>query len=510
MRPGGAGRATTLVSGATEGCTTRSTAAKIRSSTAEPYTSGMADLRSLPSVDRMLQEPAAQELAARAGRDVAVAGRAPGAGGAPPRRASPATTATRSRRPSRSEALDREAPHLRPVVERHRRDRPHQPRARAAGAARRWPRSTAVAGGYANLELDLETGGRGSRQDAVAPLLASLTGAEAGARGLQQRRRAGARAGRARRRPRGGRLARPAGRDRRRLPHPRHPRRQRRAPGRGRRHEPHLGRRLRARDHARDGADAARAPLQLPHRRLHRGGRHRDAGRDRRASTALPVLDDLGSGLLAPDPVFAGEPDARGAIAAGATLVCFSGDKLLGGPQSRDHRRHPRRRRARPPPPAGPRRAHRQARRSPRWRRRCGCTATRRGRGRAIPVLRMAHEPAGERARARRAAGRGHRRRGRRHRGPRRRRLDAGAGRCRPAPRRCPIRAARCRRRCGPGCRRWSAASTTGRLLLDARTLTDDDVAVVAAAVLRRPRMTLHTLGTAGHVDHGKTALVGR
>jgi L-seryl-tRNA(Ser) seleniumtransferase len=53
------------------------------------------------------------------------------------------------------------------------------------------------------------------------------------------------------------------------------------------------------------------------------GGRH-----------GLPVLDDLGSGLLAPDPVFAGEPDARAAIAAGATLVCFSGDKLLGGPQS--------------------------------------------------------------------------------------------------------------------------------------------------------------------------------
>ncbi len=48
----------------------------------------------------------------------------------------------------------------------------------------------------------------------------------------------------------------------------------------------------------------------------------------------LVVVDDLGSGALGPDPAWRGEPDARGAVACGADVVCFSGDKLLGGPQA--------------------------------------------------------------------------------------------------------------------------------------------------------------------------------
>src|SRR5205814_2179517 len=50
----------------------------------------------------------------------------------------------------------------------------------------------------------------------------------------------------------------------------------------------------------------------------------------------VPVIDDIGSGALIDFARFGfhGEPVARYSMAAGADLVLFSGDKLLGGPQA--------------------------------------------------------------------------------------------------------------------------------------------------------------------------------
>jgi L-seryl-tRNA(Ser) seleniumtransferase len=63
---------------------------------------------------------------------------------------------------------------------------------------------------------------------------------------------------------------------------------------------------------------------------------------DQLATLGVPVVADIGSGLIdatcpwlpgAPPAWLAGEPAAVQSLAAGAALITFSGDKLLGGPQ---------------------------------------------------------------------------------------------------------------------------------------------------------------------------------
>jgi L-seryl-tRNA(Ser) seleniumtransferase len=52
------------------------------------------------------------------------------------------------------------------------------------------------------------------------------------------------------------------------------------------------------------------------------------------AGLGMPVVVDVGSGLLRPDPMMPDEPDVSTALRDGAAVVTCSGDKLLGGPQA--------------------------------------------------------------------------------------------------------------------------------------------------------------------------------
>ncbi|SFO97641.1 L-seryl-tRNA(Sec) selenium transferase [Amycolatopsis rubida] len=59
-----------------------------------------------------------------------------------------------------------------------------------------------------------------------------------------------------------------------------------------------------------------------------------EAGVAELAGLGVPVVADVGSGLLAPHPPLPDEPDVTTALAEGANVVTASGDKLLGGPQA--------------------------------------------------------------------------------------------------------------------------------------------------------------------------------
>jgi L-seryl-tRNA(Ser) seleniumtransferase len=281
-------------------------------------------LRGLPSVDRLLAdprlagEPRSLALAAvRAGlvhaREEIAAGRDPG---------DPVELAlaelTSVRRPSLRRMLNATGVLV------------HTNLGRAPLAEAALARVVEVAGGYSNLEYDLEAGARGSRQDHLTGLLRRLTGAEAALvvnnnaaavllalAALAEGRDVLVSRGELIEIGDGFRIPDVLARSGARLV------------------EVGTTNRTRAADYER-----AIRPETVLLLRVHQSNFRvvGFAGQPQLSELAdvarrheLPLVDDLGSG--APFDV-GDEPTATASLAAGADLVCFSGDKLLGGPQA--------------------------------------------------------------------------------------------------------------------------------------------------------------------------------
>src|SRR5438045_3511022 len=191
-------------------------------------------------------------------------------------------------------------------------------------------RVTEVARGYSNLEYDLVEGARGSRQDHVAAVLSRLTGAEAALvvnnnaaavllalAALAEGREVIVSRGELIEIGDGFRIPDVLARSGARLV------------------EVGTTNRTRVADYERSAGGETALLLRVHQSNFRVVGFSERPGLKELSAVArrleLPLLDDLGSGALLD---LGDEPTARGALEDGADLVCFSGDKLLGGPQA--------------------------------------------------------------------------------------------------------------------------------------------------------------------------------
>jgi L-seryl-tRNA(Ser) seleniumtransferase len=200
-------------------------------------------------------------------------------------------------------------------------------------------RAVEVARGYSNLEYDLAEGSRGSRQDHAAPLLRELTGAEAA---LVVNNNAGAILLALAALAEGRQVVVSRGElieigDGFRIPDVL-------ARSGAELVEAGTTNRTQVADYERAIGDRTAAILRVHQSNFRIVGFTEQPSVRELAALArrhdLPLVDDLGSGALEPSNTVSrsrtwpDEPTAQESLEAGADLVCFSGDKLLGGPQA--------------------------------------------------------------------------------------------------------------------------------------------------------------------------------
>jgi L-seryl-tRNA(Ser) seleniumtransferase len=191
----------------------------------------------------------------------------------------------------------------------------------------------AAAEGYSNLELELERGERGSRHSHVEPLLCELTGAEA-AIAVNNGAAAVLLAVAALAGPERdvivsrGQLIEIGGGFR--IPEVVEQ-------SGARLVEVGTTNRTRLRDYVRAierSGDRLGAILRVHQSNFRAQGFVEEVEIEALCGLGVPVIDDVGSGVLADIAVLADEPPIERSVTAGASLVCCSGDKLLGGPQA--------------------------------------------------------------------------------------------------------------------------------------------------------------------------------